>query len=447
MALAKAGADTTVRSNTGAEPTLLAVLASNNKNGANNDAIAEVASLNASALEAKDMYGRTALAYLIASFQNNHVKLDDFKQSAMALAGAGADTTVRSNRGAEPTLLHVLVLNNTDGVNDTDIKTLLAKNPELINATTSRGRIPLQELLQNKRDTSVEEVEQLLLLGSDLNCVDNDGKTLLHTACATRNLDVAKHLAGRELDLTATTKNGSSMWHLCIPYGVNSDQEQDTAIHEWLYEQELDINQKNNEGKTALHVAAEYNNTLMIEWLLQHKADPAIQASNGKTALQIFEKKGFNLPAEQGVEYKISNLLKKLKNKATSLEERGETNAFEAANTLHEQLLNSFQTYMDAPVKNKAVFETLKSEFDAAIVEARPELEKHRSWWNDFTANLTMHIALLACTLGIGNVVALSYNYYQSGGQSMFFKMTTDSDKHVKNIEETVEQLGKNLPQ
>ena len=58
-----------------------------------------------------------------------------------------------------------------------------------------------------------------------------------------------------------------------------------------------------------------------------------------------------------------------------------------------------------------------------------------------------MHIALLACTLGIGSVVVLSYNYYQSGGQSMFFKMTTDSDKHVKSIEETVEQLEQNLPQ
>jgi len=59
----------------------------------------------------------------------------------------------------------------------------------------------------------------------------------------------------------------------------------------------------------------------------------------------------------------------------------------------------------------------------------------------------TMHIALLACTLGIGNVVALSYNYYQSGGQSMFFKMTTDSDKHVKNIEGAVDKLEHNLSQ
>lgn len=176
----------------------------------------------------------------MASFQYGHIKLEDFTQSVMALARAGADTTVRSDTGAEPTLLHVLVLNNTGGVNDTDITALLEKKPELINVTTSRGRIPLQELLQNKRDTSVEEVAQLLLLRSDLNCVDNDGKTLLHTACATRNLDVAKHLADRKLDLTATTKNGSSMWHLCIPYGVNSDQEQDTAIHEWLMQHNTD---------------------------------------------------------------------------------------------------------------------------------------------------------------------------------------------------------------
>lgn len=147
-------------------------------------------------------------------------------------------------------------------------------------------------------------------------------------------------------------------------------------------------------------------------------------------------------------EYKISNLLEKLKDKAISLGERGETQAFDAANLLHDQLSTSFETYMNAPLKNKVVFDVMKEIFDKAIARARPELEKHRSaWWNDFTANLIMHIALLACTLGVGNVVALSYNYYQSGGQSMFFKMPTDSDRHVKNIEETVGQLEQNLCQ
>lgn len=180
---------------------------------------------------------------------------------------------------------------------------------------------------------------------------------------------------------------------------------------------------------------------------MQHNADSTIQDKKEQTALQIVMENGFNPPVTALLQLQISDSLEKLKVKSASLKERGETKAFEAANTLHEQLSNSFQTYMGAPVKNKAVFETLKGEFDNAIAIARPELEKHRSWWNDFTANLTMHIALLVCTLGVGNVVALSYNYYQSGGQSMFFKMTTDSDKHVKNIEEVVEQLEQNLSQ
>ena len=53
--------------------------------------------------------------------------------------------------------------------------------------------------------------------------------------------------------------------------------------------------------------------------------------------------------------------------------------------------------------------------------------------------------AFLSNTIPCQN--SLSYNYYQSGGKSMFFKMTTDSDQHVKSIEETVEQLEQNLPQ
>ncbi|MDF1683116.1 MAG: glycerophosphodiester phosphodiesterase family protein [Legionellaceae bacterium] len=149
-------------------------------------------------------------------------------------------------------------------------------------------------------------------------------------------------------------------------------------------------------------------------------------------------------------DHKLLILLEKLADKAIDLEERGEVKALIAAKALHEQLLTNFEKYMAEPIKNKAVFGVMKEKIDAAILQARPELARHRSvWWNDFTANLAMHIALLACTFGVGNVVALSYNYYHSshqpGNPSMFFKMTTDSNQHIKNIEETVGRLEVNL--
>lgn len=139
-------------------------------------------------------------------------------------------------------------------------------------------------------------------------------------------------------------------------------------------------------------------------------------------------------------------LLDKLANKAISLKDRGEMNAFNAASRLHQKISKISNAFWGASEKNKTIFGILKADFDNAIAEAKPELEKHRSWWNDFTANLAMHVVLLACTLGIGNAIALSYNYYQSGGQSVFFKMPTDSAKLVADIANTAEKLGNVLP-
>ncbi len=89
MALVRQGADITLRSTSGAHPTLLHVLVRTNKSGVSNDDIVELAKLNPAVLANKDKYDRTALQSLIDALNYSECSFDDFKQSAMTLARQG----------------------------------------------------------------------------------------------------------------------------------------------------------------------------------------------------------------------------------------------------------------------------------------------------------------------------------------------------------------------
>ena len=53
-----------------------------------------------------------------------------------------------------------------------------------------------------------------------------------------------------------------------------------------MLEQNLDrINDQNNEGKTALIIAAEYGYENIVKILLENGADPLIKSNEGKIAL------------------------------------------------------------------------------------------------------------------------------------------------------------------
>ncbi|MFI4955232.1 MAG: hypothetical protein ACHP9Y_04900, partial [Gammaproteobacteria bacterium] len=144
MALARQGADITVRSGSGAESTLLHILARQNENGANNDEIAELVGLNRAVLASTDYYRRTALQSLIDALINKECTFANFKQSAMALARQGADTTLKATAGAEPTLLHILARHNEDGANNDEIAELVGLNRAVLASTDYYRRTALQ---------------------------------------------------------------------------------------------------------------------------------------------------------------------------------------------------------------------------------------------------------------------------------------------------------------
>ncbi|WP_133130209.1 ankyrin repeat domain-containing protein [Legionella yabuuchiae] len=188
MTLARQGADITVRSRAGSEPTLLHILVHQNENGANNNEIAELVGLNAEVLTAKDYNNKTAWQSLLDAFTNQKCSFDKFKQSAMTLARQGADITVRSRAGSEPTLLHILVHQNENGANNNEIAELVGLNAEVLTAKDYNNKTAWQSLLDafTNQKCSFDKFKQtamaLARLGADITARGRAGSepTLLH---------------------------------------------------------------------------------------------------------------------------------------------------------------------------------------------------------------------------------------------------------------------------
>lgn len=160
MMLARLHADITVCSTSDSHPTLLHVLVRNNKDGINNNEIAELASINSDILESKDKHDRTALQALIDAHHYGSCTFDTFKQSAMVLARQGADLALQGMFGARYTLLHVLVVEHMND-NKTEIEELIALRPDVVNVKDGNGYTPFYLLSDN--NTSLASKKELAI--------------------------------------------------------------------------------------------------------------------------------------------------------------------------------------------------------------------------------------------------------------------------------------------
>lgn len=144
------------------------------------------------------------------------------------------------------------------------LKTLINKNPKLVNAKHSQGFTPL--IFASYFD-NFDASKFLIANKSEIDAKDNTGNTALIGVC----------FKGNEKLATLLIDKGS------------------------------DINAKNNMGTTPLIFATMYNKEYIIKLLLNRDADKTIKDNQGKTAYTHALEKGFN------------NLLKLLKQRLKKL--------------------------------------------------------------------------------------------------------------------------------
>jgi ankyrin repeat protein len=276
MFLAEAGADITVRSTYEDGSTLLHVLVRTNQSGKNNNDIAKLVEKNPAVLESKDGYDQTALQSLIGDFYFRRCSLENFKQSAMFLAEAGADITVRSTSG-DSTLLDVLVRTNESGKNNNDIAKLVEKNPAVLESKDENNRTILQSLIDDFyfRRCSFEAFKQsamlLAELGANLSLGGTTGShnTLLHTLilrehAQENDAEIQKLIARNPEVVNFTNGRGDTPLSLLLYQNESSDV-RSNIVQTLLSEKNLRL--VNDQGATLLHAACYSGNLSTVEYL------------------------------------------------------------------------------------------------------------------------------------------------------------------------------------
>jgi ankyrin repeat protein len=144
----------------------------------------------------------------------------------------------------------------------------------------------------------------------NINTLDSDGKTLLHLAARSGSYDTVFYLQRTgKIDINARDSDGQTALHAAVQ-SAPSDQKN---IYEWeekkslsydpedlpfftvrfLVQNNIDINAQDENSFTALHLAVEKSDPVLMKYLIEQPTiDPSILNKKGQTAYDLAEEIG-----------------------------------------------------------------------------------------------------------------------------------------------------------
>ena len=157
-----------------------------------------------------------------------------------------------------------------------------------VNAQNKEGRSALTMAVNRN---SPEIVDFLLQNGADISIKDKDENTLAYYLLNTYNIDKTevfeaklKLLQNKGLSMTEIQHDKNTLYHLAA-------EENDLNLIKRLESFEIDVNAKNSEGLTALHLAAmKAKDDQMMKYLISQGANPKIKTD--------FEESAYDLASE-----------------------------------------------------------------------------------------------------------------------------------------------------
>jgi ankyrin repeat protein len=137
---------------------------------------------------------------------------------------------------------------------------------------------------------SPEAVRLLLNSGANLQtsmrAESRTNTSLVHLWAHTGNTNIAEQLLAAGLDVNARDGNGQTPLHIAIGKWPADFKEEATL---WLLSHNANVNAKDKSGRTPLHLAASCGSTKAVRLLLDHKAEANSSDNNGKTPLALLE--------------------------------------------------------------------------------------------------------------------------------------------------------------
>ncbi|SCX99044.1 Ankyrin repeat [Nonlabens sp. Hel1_33_55] len=191
---------------------------------------------------------------------------------------AGANVNQKDRDGNTPFL-------NAASRNELEIVQLLSKDVIDFNAKNKSGQTAL--MLATQRNNS-QVVEFLLINDSDAFAKDDKGNTIAHYLIASynnRNAEAFESklqlLQDKGVKMNLTQAEGNTLLHLAA-------QENNLDLLKRVSAFEIDINQKNDEGLTALHIAAmKAQDDQMMKYLIAQGASTKIKTDFDETVQDL----------------------------------------------------------------------------------------------------------------------------------------------------------------
>ena len=193
----------------------------------------------------------------------------------IVMAGAGGSVEIFNkvvNVGFDPlqrikygqTTLHMALGNGKEEL----AFYIMKQFPALIHMTGEYGMSALHYAAEGG---SVTLLRHLIDIGVDTRYVNEDGETILHSACLCGQEDAVMYLTQHHNDLLKIKDNGGRTVMHHTSEGGNVD------ILKHFVTAGLDVHDRDNDRGNILHCACFHRNRAMIEYLLQHYSDHMIQ--------------------------------------------------------------------------------------------------------------------------------------------------------------------------
>lgn len=166
----------------------------------------------------------------------------------------------------------------------TMLVTVIKQDPTLLEQQDADGLTPLGHAVMAGQ---LETMKKLVKMGASINTQDNLGRTCLAIAAYQGWYDGVMFLLRSGAKQTMCDKAGRTPLHAAT-YDTDNSNDHSASRTMSLLLQTLsvqDINQKDNEGMTALHWSSFHNRPEHVQLLLAKGADIFVQDIDGKTAL------------------------------------------------------------------------------------------------------------------------------------------------------------------
>jgi ankyrin repeat protein len=135
-----------------------------------------------------------------------------------------------------------------------------------------------EQLLQEAKNGSVEQIKTLLAKGGDPNSDNNKSKTGLMEALWAKDIELAKSLINNGADVNVKGARGRAPLVPAAAWG-------NLEIVKLLLDKGADVNAKDEEGSTVLMVADQWTNPEVAKLLIDKGLDVHAKNKTGETIL------------------------------------------------------------------------------------------------------------------------------------------------------------------